>query len=270
MGFERMSEAYNAMDAALKEIERLRYLLKKKKNAAQVRSSEERSIIKAVCLTWFKSHRPIIQTAIAHDLLDPVDVEYQWLLLASDRATSRSRYDTQLKAIQSQLSGIRGQTIIVPSTTITVDTPPNFAPLVSDPAMQGILKRRWNECARCIAAEAPLAAIVMMGGLLEALLLARVHKDPNKSTIFSAATAPKDKTTGKTVPLQEWTLRHYIDVAHELNWISSSAKQVGEVMRDYRNYIHPQKELSHGVTLNDGDAVLFWEVAKSITRQLLV
>src|SRR5882672_647716 len=90
--------------------------------------------------------------------------------------------------------------------------------------------------------------------------------------------------------LPEWTLRHYIDVAHELyarhtkiwisqgvdwistasgserslrqrslatargtdsssqsrswcaqhiGWISSSAKDVGEVVRDYRNYIHP-------------------------------
>ena len=35
--------------------------------------------------------------------------------------------------------------------------------------MRGILGRRWEECRKCIAADAPLAAVVMMGGLLEAL-----------------------------------------------------------------------------------------------------
>ena len=71
------------------------------------------------------------------------------------------------------------------------------------------------------------------------------------------------------MPLQEWTLRHYIDVGHELGWISTSAKHIGEVVRDYRNYIHPQKELSHGIELRDGDAQLFREIAKGISRQLL-
>jgi hypothetical protein len=109
----------------------------------------------------------------------------------------------------------------------------------------------------------------MMGGLLEALLLARVHREKDKSRVFQAAVAPKDKTTGKTLLLQEWTLRHYIDVAHELGWISESAKDLGEVVRDYRNYIHPHKELTHGVSLAKADAELFWEVSKGISRQLL-
>jgi len=64
-------------------------------------------------------------------------------------------------------------------------------------------------------------------------------------------------------------LKNYIDVAHELQWISESAKDVGVVLRDYRNFIHPQKELSHGVVLKSDDASILWEVAKSISKQLL-
>jgi hypothetical protein len=109
----------------------------------------------------------------------------------------------------------------------------------------------------------------MMGGLLEALLLSRVHRHPDKSAVFKAASAPRDSKTAKPLMLQEWTLRNYIDVAHELGWITSSAKDLGEVVRDYRNYIHPHKELTHGVHLGDHDARLFWEVAKGISRQLL-
>lgn len=67
----------------------------------------------------------------------------------------------------------------------------------------------------CITAKAPLAATVMMGGLLEGLLLARVNSQANKAPIYTAAAAPKDKQ-GKTLPLKDWTLQNYIGVAHEL------------------------------------------------------
>jgi hypothetical protein len=40
-------------------------------------------------------------------------------------------------------------------------------------------------------------------------------------------------------------------------------------MRDYRNYIHPQKDLSHGITLVEGDAQMLWEIAKGVIRQIL-
>lgn len=41
------------------------------------------------------------------------------------------------------------------------------------------------------------------------------------------------------------------------------------VLRDYRNYVHPQKELSHGIRLSAQDAALWWEVSKLIARELL-
>lgn len=113
-----------------------------------------------------------------------------------------------------------------------------------------------------------MAAVVMMGGLIEGLLMARVNKEPDKKPAFTAKAAPKDKT-GTTLRLKEWMLKDYIDVAHELKWITRSAKDVSSVLRDYRNYIHPQKELSHGVVLTKSDSKLLWEIAKGIATQLL-
>jgi hypothetical protein len=85
--------------------------------------------------------------------------------------------------------------------------------------------------------------------------------------VHTAKAAPKDK--GKTLPLKDWALKNFIDVAHELNWITTTAKDIGVVLRDYRNYIHPQKELSHGVSLTPGDAEMLWNVAKSMIVQIL-
>src|SRR5437773_1848747 len=104
--------------------------------------------------------------------------------------------------------------------------------------MQTILTNRWYECVTCVEAGAPLAAVVMMGGLLEGLLLARINQLTDKSPVFKAASAPRDRT-GTPLKLNEWGLKNYIDVAYEVGWISQTTKDVGEVVRDYRNYIHP-------------------------------
>jgi hypothetical protein len=108
----------------------------------------------------------------------------------------------------------------------------------------------------------------MMGGLLESLLLARINNSPDRSAVLTARGAPRDKAE-KTVPLSEWKLVNMVEVAHELRWITKSAKDVGDVLRDFRNYIHPHKEYTDGIAILEEDAVMFWEVTKAVTRQLL-
>jgi hypothetical protein len=264
-----MNKAHAAIDKAIIDVERLRRTLKRT-STVQVRSVEEKSLIKATVLSWFNNHRPDVATILGNELLLKVDTRFKEILSASDRSSSRARYNDLIKLVKIELMNVRGDTLIPAfSSGPTSDDPPDFAPLISDHIMKGILERRWRECVKCLTADAPLAATVMMGGLLEGLLLSRINKETNKSLIFLNSKAPKDKATGNTLPLKEWTLRNYIDVAHDLKWISHSAKDVGEVMRDYRNYIHPQKELSHGIQLENSDALLFWEISKNITRQLL-
>jgi hypothetical protein len=235
-----------------------------------VQSLDEKDIIRATCLAWFNNHRPELRESVDEELLERADTSYKTILGAADRATARNVYNGWLKELRNSISQLRSAAVAssTPAKT-TTDSPPSFDSLVPDPAMRQVLARRWEECTKCVSVGAPLAATVMMGGLLEALLLARVHRLADKSTVFKAVTAPRDGKTGKPLMLQEWTLRNYIDVAHELRWISSSAKDLGEVVRDYRNYIHPHKELTHSVHLEDHDARLFWEVAKGISRQLL-
>ena len=266
-----MNDAQNAIDAAIADANRLRLNLKKKQTR-QVRSTEERSLIKATIQAWFYNYRKLIAPLLDSEFLHDADEMYKQILAASDCATVRSKYDMTLKNISKELSNLRGYTLTVAtnaSQNKSTDKPPDFSPLIPDPNMQKILDHRWIECINCINANAPLAATVMMGGLLEALLLARINKETNKPAIFKAPKAPKDKSTGKTLPLKEWTLRNYIDVAHELRWISQSAKDIGQVLRDYRNYIHPYKELSHNVVIELNDASLFWEISKSISKQII-
>ena len=77
---------------------------------------------------------------------------------------------------------------------LTTDTAPKFEPLISDPKMQAILIKRWQECVICVESGAPLAATVMMGGLLEGLLLAKINQLPNIIRLPSSTLLPALRT----------------------------------------------------------------------------
>lgn len=261
---------HDTIGEAITVVDRLRRILKGNKSK-QVKSQEEQSLIKATVLTWFNTHRPILSKLIEAQHLEEVDNQFKTVLTRSDHATVRLMYDRSLKSIRDGLSNLRPHCVEGPEdlTKITTDDPPDFSLFIGDAPMQQTLVRRWQECSCCLSGNAPLAATVMMGALLETLLLARVNKESNKKAIFGSTKSPKDKSTGKPLSLKDWSLKHYIDVAHDLGWVSQSTKDVGVVLRDYRNYIHPYKELSHKIQLSMHDATLFWEITKSISKQLI-
>lgn len=235
----------------------------------RISSQEIRSHLRAVGFAWFKSYRQNYHESAFSDSLSVLDLEYRALIDAAEKRPQKDNILRHLKRIQSVLKQVRVQALCTaPPITARSDVPPSFSSLVSDPFMQSILLSRWTECISCISADAPVAAIVMMGGLLESFLLARINKEPNKQPIFQAKSAPKDKS-GNVRPLKDWMLRDYIDVAYELLWIPKSAHGISDVLRDYRNYIHPYKQFSSRTILTSKDAQVLWEVFKTIARQLL-
>lgn len=260
-------EAGDRIDQALAENERARKLLARIKSV-QIRNAEHRDFFKATSLSWFKSHRPPL-IDLYGQVVTPVDVAYQSVLNATERASAKSTYSSGLNKAKKSLIELREQVLLAVPLQHRNDAVPNFGVLVGAQEMQEILSRRWRECANCIEANAPLAATVMMGGLLEALLVSRANILKDKSVLFRCKSTPIDSKVGKPFPLQHWKLSSYIDVGHELGWISRSAKDVAEVLRDYRNYVHPEKERSHGIVLSLDDARLLWDVTKSLSRELL-
>jgi hypothetical protein len=211
--------------------------------------------------------------ALIRGSLESIDAIFRELLAATHRATMRTRYVTIIKSGKALLSALQAEKAIelsnAPTLTAMSDIAPSLSTIAGDAEMQKILQNRWHECVGCVSNGLPLASTVMIGGLLEAVLLARINKLSDKKPAFTAAAAPKDKKTGATLMLKEWGLSNYIDVAHELKWISDTYKDVGAILRDYRNYIHPHKEHQHGKSLTPDDAKVLWEVGKTILHQVL-
>jgi len=265
-----MADHLDILDQAIGSAKSLRRALGRNQ-AQQVSSKDERGLVKATALAWIRNQRQGFGHGNVPQRLQTVDEQFTELLELSERSITRERYKQRLKQLVKELVDLRTDVIANPNfysaTRSAVSTPPEWAKLVSDTEMQAILTRRWNETSACIDADAHLAATVMMGAMLEALLLSRANRVSDKSKLFKAKCCPKDKK-GKSLVLSKWTLKNYIEVAYELGWIRQSAKDVSVVLRDYRNYIHPAKELSHGVRIERDDSEMFWLVFKSLAEQI--
>lgn len=263
-----MADLLSDVEDLLAEIDRVRKLLSRLK-VRQVRNAEHRDLLKATALSWFRTRRPDMAAGLSPDLVLAIDRPYQSILDASERDAATRTFLRAAKSAKEALVAARTAILTAAPATRTADLVPDFAPLASDATMQAILLRRWEECRRCLNAGAPLAATVMMGGLLEALFVSRANTLADKSQLFASSAAPIDPKTKRKLDLRHWTLGPYIDVGHDLKWISRSAKDVAAILRDYRNYVHPEKERSHGIALSPDDATMFWEVTKSLSRELL-
>lgn len=267
-----MENPYEIIDVVLSEASRLQKTISRK-DSTQVRSLDEKGIIKAFAYSWIKTHRPQLEKFFNSDSFSEVNDTCTELLESSEKATARTKYKSLIKSLKKDLITLRSEIINKPPQEEANhdDFPPDFSELIHDKRMQTILIRRWEETLSCLSVKADLAATIMMGGLLEALFLARVNllDGKKKDQLFKCQSAPNEPSTGKKAPLQKWTLKDYVDVSHEMGWIRETGRDVGRILRDYRNFVHPAKELSHSIEIKTEDAQLFWVVFKSLANQIL-
>ena len=191
-----MNVAQLAIETALKEAKNLRRVLCKGASV-QVQSNVETKLIASTALSWFNNHRAAMKLAVGESDLAPIDAEYKFMLAACEGAGTRKAYLTRLKTVKSCMVTLKSERALdfaaLRAQPPTSDRPPAFATLILDGRMQEIVLRRWAECIACVQTDAPLAATVMMGGLLEALLLARVNREATNRKCLKLLVRPKTK-----------------------------------------------------------------------------
>jgi len=268
-----MHENITFINNAIAELESLKKILNKKKSN-QVDSVDEKNLIKATSYSWIKSCQPKLSIFFNDSAeISKIHDFYCKLLNFSEKRTTRNVYKDVIKQLKNDLIELRS--IIIKKDTSgeleynNSNIIPDFSVLISDPAMISIIHKRWIEIEICLKNEAPLASTVMMGGLLESVLMAKINRFDDKSILFKQKSTPKDSKDHKPKQLGEWMLKDYIDVLSEIKIITKPAADFSRLIRDYRNYIHPEKELRTGESIVIGDAKLFWVATVSLIEQIL-
>jgi len=257
------------LDRAINDINGLRRFVRNQRNERL--SLDEKNTLKAQAMSWIEKTRPQLVKSVNSVLLQSIDDEIASLLELAEKSTRRSKTAEAINIIIVRLQSLRREEFSqAGNNQITPLVAPNFNSIASDKDMRNILERRWYEAYFSMEAKAYLASSVMMGSLLETVLLSLVIKYPNRSKLFKLKSTPKDKKTRKALNLSDWTLNNYLDVALEIGWIKKTTKDIGVIIRDYRNYIHPEKEYSNGITIDESDCRMFWVIFNEVLRQLVL
>lgn len=126
--------------------------------------------------------------------------------------------------------------------------------IIDDPAMAQLLQRRLDEARTCHANGAHVAAIIMLGSLLEGVLL---------TTVLTRNPSLLGSRTPDNAPL-----KFLIDICHTAGWIDADVDRYAHELREYRNYVHPHKEIREAHT-PDGDTMnVAWQVVNAALNDL--
>ena len=144
---------------------------------------------------------------------------------------------------------------------------PDFRAFTPDVALVSLLEERWAEAQRCMAANAHLATVILLGSILEGTLSVIVKLRPaeaNRST-----KSPKD-SAGKPKSFREWSLHDLIEVASDSGWIKADRLRFSHALRESRNLIHPQLQQATDEWPNESSCRICWEVVHAALDDLRV
>jgi hypothetical protein len=135
-----------------------------------------------------------------------------------------------------------------------------------NPHLDKIIQDRWVEAQKCQNAGAFLAAVILMGSILEALLLARAIVSP--ADAGRATHAPKDKQ-GKVHPIHDWKLSALIEVSAELGWLKVDRAKFSHALRESRNVVHPWQHATISADFDEATCKTCWHVLNASVEDLL-
>jgi hypothetical protein len=125
--------------------------------------------------------------------------------------------------------------------------------VVSDPALAAVIQQRLDEARLCHDCGAYIATIIMLGSLLEGVLLSAVEER-------LAGPPPK--------PLDRMGLQDLVELAHRERWIQVDVKMGSDLIRSYRNLVHPRAQVRMGAPPDSDTVDICWPVVNATLNDL--
>jgi hypothetical protein len=142
--------------------------------------------------------------------------------------------------------------------------PPDFSPVTPDGVLRKHLWVLWEEAVMATNGGAHLAAVIMLGSLMEGALLGKCMKEDTQA--HAALSAPR--RNGAVQPWERWSLNDFINVAGECGWIRETREQFSHVLREYRNMVHPYASYATGYRADEGLVRICWEIVRAAVGDL--
>lgn len=144
---------------------------------------------------------------------------------------------------------------------------------IHDIALRKIIERDYCELSAILLPDgAYKSAVILAGSILEAILYDQLTSDSSiKQKAISSKEAPKDDSGNiKDIDNGDWTLQYLINVAVAIEVLPKArAKTIDQILRDYRNFIHPKKEIKSKHSCTEAEATMAKGILDGIYNHLL-
>ena len=131
---------------------------------------------------------------------------------------------------------------------------------IKDSDLRQIIERDYRELRlKVFPSRAWKSTVILAGSIMEAILLDQLARDPSIAAKAKLSKwAPKDKTgTVLDLVAGDWKLFALIGVSVDIGVLPADrAKSFDQVLRDYRNFVHPKKELRAQHPCTEAEALM--------------
>ena len=131
---------------------------------------------------------------------------------------------------------------------------------LQDNDLKNIVERDYFELSTILFPEKAWKSVVILcGSILEAILFDILSNENNINNTNNSEKAPKNRNN-EIIQIQneqKWTLQKLIEVAVDIEVLPEKrALSIDQVLRDYRNFVHPKKEIRAKHECTDAEAYM--------------
>ncbi len=137
---------------------------------------------------------------------------------------------------------------------------------IDDEELKEILIRDLKECAYSVLLSQNKSAIILSGSIIETLLIYKIKSIGIEEYDLIGLRNRKNKCV-KTI--DKMILDELLYVANKLQILSDTNYYLSHFSREYRNVIHPNKEIRGKMDISTENASLMWKILKEIIFELL-
>jgi hypothetical protein len=128
-----------------------------------------------------------------------------------------------------------------------------------DRGLKVIIERDYSELSSILLPDGAWKSVVIMAGsILEAILFDVLTNPRFNSRAVSSTKVPTNNHTGLPITdLEKWRLQNLIEVAEDISILPPKrAKSIDQVLRDYRNFVHPKREVKSQHACTEAEALM--------------
>jgi len=144
---------------------------------------------------------------------------------------------------------------------------------IVDPEIKKIVVRDYSELTDKLTPQKALKSMVIMSGsILEAILCDALSKNEGILRAVRNSSLSLKDSNGNLVDIKggKWKLYKLIEVAEDVGILPSQRiKAIDQILRDFRNFIHPIKEVESQMSLEEPEAFLALNALDMVCNHLL-